>query len=261
MLKRLWSGEAVGNDGPTWPFDPISIDPPPVQPGGPPVIVAGRKAPAMRRAAALGDGWMPFLYSPAQYAASVEIRARACSLDRARPRRLRLDVVRVRECRRRRGRSAPQGRDVRRQCAGRRWHTIRSDDRSCRRGRHPGAGGHEAVCVRPTPAPGTSSSPCATRTPCGGPNASCATSCRRCAVPIHDIVDYGAANWPQRPAVVFEECTLTFAELARESTRLASGLRHDHGTGRPSRDPGPQHPRIRRVPVWRHPRRTGSRPC
>ena len=83
VLKGLWSGEAAGNDGPTWPFDPISIDPPPIQPGGPPVIVAGRKAPAMRRAAALGDGWMPFLYSPAQYAASVEsVRGHAATIGR-----------------------------------------------------------------------------------------------------------------------------------------------------------------------------------
>ncbi len=83
VLQRLWSGEAAGNDGPTWPFDPIRIDPPPVQPGGPPVIVAGRKAPAMRRAAAMGDGWMPFLYSPAQYAASVAtVRGHAVSIGR-----------------------------------------------------------------------------------------------------------------------------------------------------------------------------------
>ena len=148
VLKRLWSGGAVGNDGPTWPFDPISIDPPPVQPGGPPVIVAGRKAPAMRRAAASGDGWMPFLYSPAQYAASVEtVRGHAVSIGQ-RPRRVRLDVLRVRERRRRCGRSAPQGRDVRRWGAGRQRHALRGDDRSCRRRRHPGAGGGEAVRIR-----------------------------------------------------------------------------------------------------------------
>jgi probable F420-dependent oxidoreductase len=83
VMKRLWTGNAVGNDGPTWPFDPVTIDPPPVRPGGPPVIVAGRKAPAMRRAAALGDGWMPFLYSPAQYSASVEtVRGHAATMGR-----------------------------------------------------------------------------------------------------------------------------------------------------------------------------------
>ena len=43
-------------------------------------------------------------------------------------------------------------------------------------------------------------------------------------MPVHDIVDYGAANWPQRPAVVFEDRAITFAGLAQESVRLASGL-------------------------------------
>jgi alkanesulfonate monooxygenase SsuD/methylene tetrahydromethanopterin reductase-like flavin-dependent oxidoreductase (luciferase family) len=34
--------------------------------------VAGRKERAMRRAVALGDGWMPYLYSARRYADSVE---------------------------------------------------------------------------------------------------------------------------------------------------------------------------------------------
>ena len=42
-----------------------------MQVGGPPLLVSGRKAPAMRRAARLGDGWMPYLMSPAAYAESV----------------------------------------------------------------------------------------------------------------------------------------------------------------------------------------------
>jgi alkanesulfonate monooxygenase SsuD/methylene tetrahydromethanopterin reductase-like flavin-dependent oxidoreductase (luciferase family) len=49
----------------------VQIHPSPVQPGGPPIAVAGRKVPAMRRAALLGDGWMPYLYSPERYADSV----------------------------------------------------------------------------------------------------------------------------------------------------------------------------------------------
>jgi acyl-CoA synthetase (AMP-forming)/AMP-acid ligase II len=44
-------------------------------------------------------------------------------------------------------------------------------------------------------------------------------------MPVHEIVDYGATNWPERPAVVFEERIVTFAELARASTQLAGGLR------------------------------------
>ena len=41
--------------------------------GRPAIIVDGRKPPAMRRAGALGDGWMPFLFSPDQYAQSVRL--------------------------------------------------------------------------------------------------------------------------------------------------------------------------------------------
>jgi alkanesulfonate monooxygenase SsuD/methylene tetrahydromethanopterin reductase-like flavin-dependent oxidoreductase (luciferase family) len=36
-------------------------------------VVAGRKEPAMRRAARLGDGWMPYLVSPQAYARSVSV--------------------------------------------------------------------------------------------------------------------------------------------------------------------------------------------
>lgn len=71
LLRRLWTGEPVTADGPFHPMADVRIHPAPVQPGGPPVVVAGRKPPAMRRAALLGDGWMPYLYSPRRYAASV----------------------------------------------------------------------------------------------------------------------------------------------------------------------------------------------
>jgi probable F420-dependent oxidoreductase len=71
LLRRFWTGEPVSHSGPFYPMDDVRIHPPPVQPGGPPVIVAGRKGPAMRRAATLGDGWMPYLYSARRYASSV----------------------------------------------------------------------------------------------------------------------------------------------------------------------------------------------
>jgi probable F420-dependent oxidoreductase len=71
LLRRFWTGEPVSHAGPFYPMDDVRIHPAPVQPGGPPVIVAGRRPPAMRRAATLGDGWMPYLYSARRYAASV----------------------------------------------------------------------------------------------------------------------------------------------------------------------------------------------
>jgi probable F420-dependent oxidoreductase len=71
LLRRLWTAEAISHDGRFYPMKDVKIHPAPAQPGGPPIVVAGRKEPAMRRAALLGDGWMPYLYSPRRYAASV----------------------------------------------------------------------------------------------------------------------------------------------------------------------------------------------
>lgn len=83
VMKALWRGEKVSHAGHFWPFDSVRIMPGPVQRGGPPVVVAGRKVPAMRRAVERGDGWMPFLYSPERYADSVaRIKAMAEAVGR-----------------------------------------------------------------------------------------------------------------------------------------------------------------------------------
>jgi probable F420-dependent oxidoreductase len=71
LLRRFWSGKPVEHHGTHFHFDGIRIHPPPSQAGGPPIIVTGRRLPAMRRAALLGDGWMPYLYSADRYATSV----------------------------------------------------------------------------------------------------------------------------------------------------------------------------------------------
>ena len=72
LLRRLWTAETISHHGRFYAMDDVRVHPPPAQPGGPPIVVAGRKDGAMRRAALLGDGWMPYLYSPRRYAASVE---------------------------------------------------------------------------------------------------------------------------------------------------------------------------------------------
>lgn len=83
VIRRLWTAEEITHDGPFYPMAQVRVHPAPVQPGGPPIVVAGRKEPAMRRAALLGDGWMPYLYSPRRYAASVAtIRATAAEAGR-----------------------------------------------------------------------------------------------------------------------------------------------------------------------------------
>jgi probable F420-dependent oxidoreductase len=73
LLRRLWRGGAISHPGPFYPMDDVRVHPVPTQPNGPPIIVAGRRPAAMRRAALLGDGWMPYLYSASRYAASVSV--------------------------------------------------------------------------------------------------------------------------------------------------------------------------------------------
>jgi alkanesulfonate monooxygenase SsuD/methylene tetrahydromethanopterin reductase-like flavin-dependent oxidoreductase (luciferase family) len=75
VLRALWSGQAVSHPGPLFPMSGVRIHPGPVQRGGPPIVVAGRQAAAMRRAVRAGDGWMPYMYSPERFARSAaEIR-------------------------------------------------------------------------------------------------------------------------------------------------------------------------------------------
>jgi probable F420-dependent oxidoreductase len=83
LLRQIWTAEEITHTGRFYPMEKVRIFPAPVQPGGPPIIVAGRKDPAMVRAATLGDGWMPYLYSPRAYAESAQ-RIREVAAERGR---------------------------------------------------------------------------------------------------------------------------------------------------------------------------------
>ena len=71
IIRALWRGEKVTRASAAWTLADTTIAPLPAQPDGPPIIVAGRKPLAMRRAAGLGDGWMPSMFSPSAYQRSV----------------------------------------------------------------------------------------------------------------------------------------------------------------------------------------------
>jgi probable F420-dependent oxidoreductase len=78
VLRTLWrsasGGGPVSHDGIFYRFPEVELRPVgAMRPGGPPIVVAGRKEAAMRRAARLGDGWMPYLVSPGAYARSVAV--------------------------------------------------------------------------------------------------------------------------------------------------------------------------------------------
>jgi probable F420-dependent oxidoreductase len=63
VMRKYWSGEHFSYSGRQFQLDDVWMDPKPVQPGGPPVWLAGRADAAMERAARLGDGFMPYMYT------------------------------------------------------------------------------------------------------------------------------------------------------------------------------------------------------
>jgi probable F420-dependent oxidoreductase len=92
VLRALWRGGEASHHGKFFSFEDVRLRPvrppgqdaPAMRPGGPPLVVAGRKEAAMRRAARLGDGWQPYLISPEAYARSVRViedEARAAGRD------------------------------------------------------------------------------------------------------------------------------------------------------------------------------------
>jgi len=59
-MRAVWAGEPRGTAG--------AIGPAPVQPGGPPLLIGGTGAAAIRRTAALGAGWIAGGGGPAMFA-------------------------------------------------------------------------------------------------------------------------------------------------------------------------------------------------
>ena len=72
VLKRLWTEEHVSHQGRFFSFEDVTLLPKPIQQPYPPIWVAGRSEAAMRRAALLGDGWYPYLFTIRRLKASNE---------------------------------------------------------------------------------------------------------------------------------------------------------------------------------------------
>lgn len=71
VLRSLWTGDSVTFSGRHFNLTEAMINPGPVQRPGPPLWVSGRRDAAMRRAARLGDGWLPYFFDPDRYRDSV----------------------------------------------------------------------------------------------------------------------------------------------------------------------------------------------
>ncbi len=68
VLRKLWTGEKVSHEGRFYgPFSDVAMQPPPRQPGGPPIWFAGRTDAALRRVGRIGDGWLSYVVTPDMY--------------------------------------------------------------------------------------------------------------------------------------------------------------------------------------------------
>jgi probable F420-dependent oxidoreductase len=71
VLTSLWSGQTINFHGPFSRIPGLRIQPGPIQQGGPPLWLGGRRPAAIRRAGRYADVWLPHMYSPQQLANSL----------------------------------------------------------------------------------------------------------------------------------------------------------------------------------------------
>jgi probable F420-dependent oxidoreductase len=81
ICRRLWSEDTVEHHGRFFDFGRVMFEPKPVQRPGPPLHIGGDGPAALRRAATVGDGWIPMNHTveeiPDKVALLAELRERA----------------------------------------------------------------------------------------------------------------------------------------------------------------------------------------
>jgi len=91
-MRILWEQERATFDGRHYRFEKVHLDAKPAQAGGVPILIGGSSDHAARRAGLRGDGFYPYVISPADYAARIEtMRAAALEVGRD-PDRIELSV-------------------------------------------------------------------------------------------------------------------------------------------------------------------------
>lgn len=82
-LRSIFGPAPASYDGEFYSFREIEVAPRAAQAGGPPIVVAGMRPGALRRAGRLGDGWLPYMISPHRYSESLAtVREHAVSAGR-----------------------------------------------------------------------------------------------------------------------------------------------------------------------------------
>lgn len=72
VLRTLLGGGPASFDGRFSHFTDVAIEPPPVRPGGPPILVGGRVEAVLERTGRYADGWLAYMVSPERLAAGLE---------------------------------------------------------------------------------------------------------------------------------------------------------------------------------------------
>lgn len=72
-MRLLWREDSASFHGRHFRFDRIHLDTKPSRAEGVPILIGGSSERAARRAGARGDGFYPYVISPADYAARIEI--------------------------------------------------------------------------------------------------------------------------------------------------------------------------------------------
>jgi len=80
-IVAAWTHEVAAFEGETVRFREVMLAPRPAQQPHPPIWVGGNSGPALRRAARLGDGWVPWELGPREFAGLVA-RAHALRTER-----------------------------------------------------------------------------------------------------------------------------------------------------------------------------------
>jgi probable F420-dependent oxidoreductase len=82
VLRKLWRDENASSfQGRYTAFTDVTCFPKPVQHGGPKVLIGGMTAPSLKRAAIVGDGWIPWAVTPQELKDGIA-RIRAYGVDR-----------------------------------------------------------------------------------------------------------------------------------------------------------------------------------
>ena len=83
ICRRLWTDDVVEHHGEFFDFDAVMFNPKPVQQPQPSLLIGGDGAAAKRRAALVGDGWLPMNHTLEQLpAALAEINAKRTAAGR-----------------------------------------------------------------------------------------------------------------------------------------------------------------------------------